>query len=1014
MKKLLLYLGTFVLCLILTSYSFANGFINDADGIEKAAKSVLKIYVYENIYAEEPFATGSGFVAFDNSTLITNYHVIDGAAAVFASDDDDNVYQLDKVLCADKKADIAILGFSAETNLEALELYPDDQLKRGSPVVAIGSPKGLKNTVSTGIVSYQYVEDGIPEIQITAPISPGSSGGALLNDDGKVIGVTSAIYKSTDEFGEKTDAQNLNFAVNIAVAQAMYNAWDGTKTTISSHKTTAEMDYTGVYNHGSELLATTPSKSEATTEAWVCLNCGKENTTKFCLECGAERPFWICSCGNINSSNKFCGECGKSYISMINAFNNAIQIAAQNEFEEAAGMLKELGQFNSGSFETVEGTHTEAKNHMYRLYYMQGMHLMANNGSHEEIIEAFTNAGDYEDAKEKIDEENIRYLKSFYDTGMEYLNNGDYDAAIKAFLNAGDYPEAANQVLASYYMQGIHLLETGEYDKAREAFEKAGEYKDSKNMISEAYYLEADEALDSGDYELASTLFSQVDGYQDASDRAITAKVLQIRQKLDEINTNPDTMTEVERVDLENLLVKVSKYESNAEALSIYKEINYNIAKYKQNKDLETAVKYYMQAEDYLDAEEQLLDCQMQIMESLLAQGKKEQAMKYYTEIDPDRKKQDYVIIQPGSVGKHVEILLSLLKQIGIETKGKLDLSNYNDEYIPYVKRIEEFIGTTADGFITVNEFEQLDSIIFPNCESDNVTKLLEKLADLSYISKLPQTHSKYDNKYINAIKKAESALNLFSDGIITQNEYSVIMDQMVEKPQMIPKLNLTLKNDIVTLTWSKVPEAVYYEIIVTDITGKTTEYKTDKTNWADKDIITGTSYIYSITANKYTVSSDATSERVEVPIYYKRVTISELNKNLEKYVGRHVEISNTKFDRYKLINEKGSSDIFTFHMPAKNKKYELDILCKDSSGLVEFRFEDISTWDWDGTDIVALCYSGKLQTFSGKGYVASDTADWHKETKNRDGLLTYFYYKNAYKVPVIFLENASWSFRNS
>ena len=295
MKKRMLFIFILILSVVLLSNSIAAGFKDDYDAIEEATKSVLKIYVYESIDDDvlDYASTGSGFVAFNSSTMITNYHMIDDAAMVVALDDDDNVYEIDKVLCADQEADIAILKFTVPSSLKPLELYPDNQLKRGAPVVAIGSPKGLKNTVSTGIVSYAY-DDGIPEIQITAPISPGSSGGALFNDNGKVIGVTTSGYQSKDEYGENTDAQNINFAVNIAVAQAMYNAWDGSTYTFTSFPSTAKMDFTDVYKHEPE-VTTQPSDQPVIIEAessgtWICINCGAENTTKFCQECGAEKP----------------------------------------------------------------------------------------------------------------------------------------------------------------------------------------------------------------------------------------------------------------------------------------------------------------------------------------------------------------------------------------------------------------------------------------------------------------------------------------------------------------------------------------------------------------------------------------------------------------------------------------------------------------------------------------------------------------------------------------------------
>ena len=354
---------TMMICALVFSGALADGFSQNADEIERAAKSVLKIYVYEYESDSEPFATGSGFVAFDSSTLITNYHVIDGARLAYAVDDDDNEYLLSRVLCADEEADIAIIGFSEPTGLAPLELYPDDGLKRGASVVAIGSPKITKNTVSKGIISNVYDIDGIPTIQTDAAISPGSSGGALFNDSGKVIGVTTATYKSKDEYGNNTDAQNINFAVNIAVAQAMYNAWDGTQYTFRNHKTSAKMDFTGVYRHAPEETATPAQTGNAEIyprDTWICPECGAVNGDRFCQECGREKPEWTCVCGRINGG-KFCVSCGRKAEELVSMLNQAIGHLDRGENEKALPLLEELGDFDSGSFETDRGQHVRAK-----------------------------------------------------------------------------------------------------------------------------------------------------------------------------------------------------------------------------------------------------------------------------------------------------------------------------------------------------------------------------------------------------------------------------------------------------------------------------------------------------------------------------------------------------------------------------------------------------------------------------------------------------------------------------
>ena len=209
---------TLVFMLIVSPVTaLADGFSNDPDAIEAAAKSVLLLEVYN---AQGDFTcTGSGFVAYDDSTLITNFHVIDEASYVVAYGDDGTRYSIDRILIGSAVKDLAICRFSEPSGLAPLAFHDEgERLKRAQAVVAIGSPKGILNTVSLGNISTMYEEDGESWIQFTAPISHGSSGGALFDDQGRVIGVTSATYN---------DGQNINLAIHFSEIKALYAAWDG-------------------------------------------------------------------------------------------------------------------------------------------------------------------------------------------------------------------------------------------------------------------------------------------------------------------------------------------------------------------------------------------------------------------------------------------------------------------------------------------------------------------------------------------------------------------------------------------------------------------------------------------------------------------------------------------------------------------------------------------------------------------------------------------------------------------
>lgn len=147
--------------------------------------------------------TGSGFYITQDGNLVTNYHVIEGAKTLTITENDGQVYSGSvKIIGYDAKKDIAVLDIEKTVRLY-LKAGDSDSVALGEEIYTIGSPLGLKNTMSNGMVS-ALRDDGI--IQISAPISHGSSGGVLLNDKGLAIGITYAGIEA---------GENLGFAVPI-------------------------------------------------------------------------------------------------------------------------------------------------------------------------------------------------------------------------------------------------------------------------------------------------------------------------------------------------------------------------------------------------------------------------------------------------------------------------------------------------------------------------------------------------------------------------------------------------------------------------------------------------------------------------------------------------------------------------------------------------------------------------------------------------------------------------------
>ena len=155
-----------------------------------------------------PISFGSGFFVQPN-TIATNYHVIEGAAhGTVKLVEMPTKYTIDGILAIDKDNDLALLKVSASSGIKPLTLINDSEtVKIGEAVFVVGNPKGLEGTLSDGIISsLRSLEHNNKRLQMTAPISPGSSGGPVLNRKGEVIGVAVGSHQAMG-------AQNLNFAI---------------------------------------------------------------------------------------------------------------------------------------------------------------------------------------------------------------------------------------------------------------------------------------------------------------------------------------------------------------------------------------------------------------------------------------------------------------------------------------------------------------------------------------------------------------------------------------------------------------------------------------------------------------------------------------------------------------------------------------------------------------------------------------------------------------------------------
>ncbi|MFH0772325.1 MAG: trypsin-like peptidase domain-containing protein [Candidatus Omnitrophota bacterium] len=163
----------------------------------------------------KPISQGSGFFISEDGYFVTNIHVIENGENFYVKLRNGAFFIVTNYLSYDKNADIIILKLDGK-NLPFLELGDSYQLEIGDEVMAIGSPRGLENTISPGVVSAirESEDKAVRIIQTNAEVSPGNSGGPLLNMKGKVIGVTTFIIGNGEGLTFAVSVENIKEALN--------------------------------------------------------------------------------------------------------------------------------------------------------------------------------------------------------------------------------------------------------------------------------------------------------------------------------------------------------------------------------------------------------------------------------------------------------------------------------------------------------------------------------------------------------------------------------------------------------------------------------------------------------------------------------------------------------------------------------------------------------------------------------------------------------------------------------
>ena len=207
--------------IILLSLFFALSSINLL--FSQDASLIYKNTVNSTVTILTDDGQGSGFFVAPN-IIATNYHVVEGATnASCILNNSDIEYKIDGYVGVDESVDLILLKVST-LNKPAIK-FSVTTASIGQKVYVIGSPRGLPATISDGIISGMRDFDGIKLLQMTAPISPGSSGGPVLNSNGELIGISVL---------QRTDGQNLNFAIPKSYLQILLDFKKDTPSALST------------------------------------------------------------------------------------------------------------------------------------------------------------------------------------------------------------------------------------------------------------------------------------------------------------------------------------------------------------------------------------------------------------------------------------------------------------------------------------------------------------------------------------------------------------------------------------------------------------------------------------------------------------------------------------------------------------------------------------------------------------------------------------------------------------
>ena len=210
------------LLIILFIFINAHAATDQSQVVQTTLPSVVGIFIEKANISPVESSTGglgAGVVLSQDGYIVTNAHVIKDAQTIVVQASNGSKYYA-RTIGGDEQTDIALIKIDSPDKFQPIKLGISSNVKIGSQVIAIGSPFGLQQTVTSGIVSSLHRSDlslRIQDyIQIDAPINPGNSGGALINNQGELIGINTSIL-TTDRSGKQGSAHNIGIGFALPI-----------------------------------------------------------------------------------------------------------------------------------------------------------------------------------------------------------------------------------------------------------------------------------------------------------------------------------------------------------------------------------------------------------------------------------------------------------------------------------------------------------------------------------------------------------------------------------------------------------------------------------------------------------------------------------------------------------------------------------------------------------------------------------------------------------------------------